>query len=237
MLNQFFDKLRSKKSAAALMATWPVGLRVYMSLRAKPKRDARLDSVRFVVLDTETSGLDFAKNKLLSIAGVAVHGLEVRMDDAFDAIVEQADVGGAQAAVVHGMVSSDLIGGQTSLDAVSSFLAFLGDSVLVAHHAQFDVRMLQKSIESCRGARVWSPVVDTASLAKRVEVGPMSSGEAHGADDREEYRLDALVNRYDIEIPERHTAEGDALATALLFQRLLRKGERRGIRTLGDLLR
>ena len=48
--------------------------------------------------------------------------------------------------------------------------------------------------------------------------------------------VDNLVRRYGIEVPERHTAAGDALATALLFQRLLKKAERRGIHTLGDLL-
>jgi DNA polymerase-3 subunit epsilon len=96
--------------------------------------------------------------------------------------------------------------------------------------------MLQKAIAPYRGAKVWSPIVDTALLARRVEVGPMPAGEAHGAEDRESYRLDSLVRRYAIEVPERHTAAGDALATALLFQRLLKKAERRGITTLGDLL-
>jgi DNA polymerase-3 subunit epsilon len=208
-----------------------------MALRRKPDRAATLDSVRFVVFDTETSGLDLAKNRILSIAGIAVRGLEVRMDDVFDAFVEQSDVGGATAAVVHGLISGDLAGGATELDAASEFLRFVGDSVLVAHHAAFDVRMLQKSISGCQGAKVWSPVIDTAHLAKRVEVGLMSSGAAHGTDDREAYRLDQLVERYGIEVPERHTAAGDALATALLFQRLLKKAERRGIRTLGGLVR
>jgi DNA polymerase-3 subunit epsilon len=46
----------------------------------------------------------------------------------------------------------------------------------------------------------------------------------------------ARTTGYGIEVPDRHTAAGDALATALLFQRLLKKAERRGIVTLGDLL-
>lgn len=189
-----------------------------------------------MVFDTETTGLDMAKNKLLSIAGVAMNGTEVALDDGFDVMVSQPDVGGANAAVVHGLISSDLEGGLPEDEAVARFLEFAGDAVLVAHHAAFDLRMLQKALARHRGVRVWNSVVDTAQLARRVEVGPMSSDEAHGADEREAYRLDNLVGRYGIEVADRHTAAGDALATALLFQRLLKKAERRGIETLGDLL-
>ncbi|MGB5413041.1 MAG: 3'-5' exonuclease, partial [Polyangiales bacterium] len=192
--------------------------------------------VRFVVFDSETSGLDMAKNRLLSIAGVAMAGPEVQLDDAFEVMVAQPDVGGANAAVVHGLVSNDLAGGLPENEAAARFLAFAGDAVLVAHHAAFDIQMLRKAIASHRGAKVWNQTIDTAQLAERVEVGPMSSNHATGADQRSAYRLDSLVERYGIEVSERHTAAGDALATALLFQRLLKKAQRRGIHTLGDLL-
>jgi DNA polymerase-3 subunit epsilon len=207
-----------------------------MSKKSKAPKDKALGEVRFVVFDTETTGLDLSKNRLLSIAGVGMTGLEVRLDDTFGAMVAQSDVGGSDAAVIHGLISHDLADGLPEDEAAARFLAFAGDAVLVAHHAAFDMRMLQKAIAPYRGARVWSPSVDTAQLAQRVEVGPMTSNQARGADQRAAYQLDNLVERYGIDVPERHTAAGDALATALLFQRLLRKAERRGIRTLGDLL-
>lgn len=236
MLRRFIRRLMPRSSAAPAPSAWPEGLREYMARKMKPAKDTPLRDVRFVVFDTETTGLDMSKNRLLSIAGVAMHGLDVRLDDTFDIMVQQPDVGGASAAVVHGLISSDLSGGLPEDEAASRFLAFVGGSVLVAHHAAFDVRMLNKAIGPYRGAKVWNPAIDTAQLAKRVEVGPMPSDQARGANDKSPYRLDNLVTRYGIEVPERHTAAGDALATALLFQRLLRKAERRGIATLGDLL-
>jgi DNA polymerase-3 subunit epsilon len=195
-----------------------------------------LEDVRFVVFDTETTGLDLRKNRLLSIAGVGMRGPEIQLDDAFDSMVAQSDVGGSAAAVIHGLISNDLAGGLAEELAAARFLAFAGSAVLVAHHAAFDLRMLQKAIAPYRGAKVWSPAVDTAQFAQRVEDGPMSSNQARGADQRTMYQLDSLVEHYGIDVPERHTAAGDALATALLFQRLLKKAERRGIRTLGELL-
>jgi DNA polymerase-3 subunit epsilon len=216
--------------------TWPEPLRQYMSQRKRLAKQTPLDRARFVVFDTETTGLDLSKNRLLSIAGVGVEGLEVRLGDAFEAMVAQTDVGGADAAVIHGLVSSDLGGGLPEDEAAARFLAFAGNSILVAQHAAFDIRMLRKAIAKHRGARVWSPSIDTAQLARRVEGRTMSSGEAHGVDARQEYQLDSLIARYDVETPDRHTAAGDALATALLFQKLLKKAERRGIQTVGELL-
>ncbi len=234
MIPDLLKRLIAGSSSAE--ASWPEPLRRYMAGKRRLAKATPIADARFVVFDTETTGLDMATNRLLSIAGVAMNGFEVALDDTFDVVVAQTDVGGADAAVVHGLVSSDLEGGLPEDEAASLFLAYANSSVLVAHHAAFDLRMLNKAIGAHKGAKVWSPAVDTAQLARRVEVGPMPSSAARGADERESYRLDSLVRRYGIEVPERHTAAGDAVATALLFQRLLKKAERRGIVTLGDLL-
>lgn len=236
MIPEFIKRLIAGGASAGASSSWPEPLAQYMACKRRPSKSTPLSDVRFVVFDTETTGLDLTKNRLLSIAGVAMNGAEVALDDTFDVMVEQTDVGGADAAVVHGLIKNDLVGGLPESEAAARFLAFARDAVLVAHHAAFDLRMLQKAIDVHKGAKVWSPAVDTAQLARRVEVGPMSTNQAHGADEREVYRLDSLVRRYGIEVPERHTAAGDALATALLFQRLLKKAERRGIVSLGDLL-
>ncbi|MGB5265531.1 MAG: exonuclease domain-containing protein [Polyangiales bacterium] len=236
LLPKFLKNLFSNGPLPATASDWPGALRDYMAKKRRPPRSTPLAEIRFVVFDSETSGLDLAKNRLLSIAGVAMAGPEVQLDDAFEAIVAQVDVGGANAAVIHGLVSNDLAGGLPEDEAAARFLSFAGDAVLVAHHAAFDIQMLRKAIAAHRGATVWNPTIDTARLAERVEVGPMSSSRATGTNQSAAYRLDSLVERYGIDVPERHTAAGDALATALLFQRLLKKAERRGIHTLGDLL-
>ena len=236
MIPDFLKRLLTGGSAAADAESWPEPLRDYMSKRARVPREKALSEVRFVVFDSETTGLDLTKNRLLSIAGVGMHGSDVQLDDTFGAMVAQPDVGGSDAAVIHGLISHDLADGLPEDEAAAAFLAFAGDAVLVAHHAAFDMRMLEKAIAPYRGAKVWNPSVDTAQLARRVEVSAMTSNQARGAEQQSDYQLDRLVERYGIDISERHTAAGDALATALLFQRLLKKAERRGIVTLGDLL-
>ena len=231
MLPDFLKRLLPGGSQRPGGDSWPEALREYTASRTKLPKSTALKDVRFVVFDSETTGLDLATNRLLSIAGVAMRGPEVQLGDTFEAMVRQPHVGGADAAVIHGLVSKDVADGLPEGEAAARFLAYCGDAVLVAHHAAFDMHMLKKAIAAYRGAKVRNPAVDTAQLAKRVEGAPMASSHESGA-----YQLDRLVERYGIDIPERHTAAGDALATALLFQRLLKKAERRGILTLGDLL-
>ncbi|NNE19378.1 MAG: 3'-5' exonuclease, partial [Myxococcales bacterium] len=176
LLPKFLKNLIPDRPLSAAASAWPRALRDYMASKSRLSKGTPLSDVRFVVFDSETSGLDLAKNRLLSIAGVAMSGPEVQLDDAFEAMVAQRDVGGASAAVIHGLVPNDLSDGLPEDEAAARFLAYAGDAVLVAHHAAFDVQMLRKAIASHRGAKVWNPIIDTAQFAERVEAGPMSSG-------------------------------------------------------------
>ena len=127
MFRDFLKRLIPGGSAPS--AKWPVPLQRYMAARAKPHKSAPLADVAFVVFDTETTGLDLSKNRLLSIAGIAMHGPEVDLGDTFDVMVVQPDVGGAEAAVVHGLISSDLTDGLPEDEAVARFLEFARDAV------------------------------------------------------------------------------------------------------------
>jgi DNA polymerase-3 subunit epsilon len=54
--------------------------------------------------------------------------------------------------------------------------------------------------------------------------------------DGKNYSLDVLCKRFDIVTKDRHTALGDAFLTALLFMKLIRLFEKKGIKTLKQLL-
>ncbi|MEM1415491.1 MAG: 3'-5' exonuclease [Myxococcota bacterium] len=188
-------------------------------------------NARFVVFDTEATGLDLVADRLLSIAGVATRGDVVVLADSFEVILAGEEVG-AQAAPVHGLVPKDLAEGLEEAQAVDAFLAYAGAAVLVAHHAAFDVAMLDRSL-GARGGRLLNPVLDTEHLARR-----LAGGSSPGVLARQPRQsLDALAERFGLATEARHTAAGDALLTALVLQRLLQDAERRGIRTVGELVR
>ena len=73
---------------------------------------------------------------------------------------------------------------------------------------------------------------DTVNLAKRVD----THFSQPGLFNNKELSLESLCERYAVEINDRHTAMGDAMATALLFIKLIKKLEKRGIKNGKQLL-
>ncbi|MEL6437571.1 MAG: exonuclease domain-containing protein, partial [Pseudomonadota bacterium] len=107
--------------------------------------------------------------------------------------------------------------------AVKCFHGFARDQVLVAHNAAFDMAFLERA-EKASGVKFDNVVIDTVLLAAHL-FGPTS-----------DLTLDALAKRFDITIPPeaRHTAIGDALATADVLVQLFKLLRADGVVTLRD---
>ena len=119
-----------------------------------------------------------------------------------------------------------MVAGQPGIArAGRQFHCFARDSVIVAHNAPFDMAFLQR--HKGRMGVVWDhPILDTVLL----------SAVLFGAS--ETHTLDALCERLDVTIPEtlRHTALGDARATAEVLVRMLPMLEARGLTTFGAVI-
>jgi DNA polymerase-3 subunit epsilon len=222
-----------RRARARLEASGADGRLVdYLGLSFRPPRRTRLRDVRFVVVDTETTGVDHERDRLLSLAAIGVHDGAVHLADRLELMFDGATVGGERAAKIHGLVTRDLAGGTLEIEGVLQFLEFVRDDVIVAHHAAFDVGVLSRALARMGAPPLQNAVVDTGLLATRLTRGPRL-GEPI---EREHRSLDALAAELGVEIPNRHTAGGDALATSWIFLSLLKRAARRRIDTLGELL-
>ncbi|UZJ42488.1 3'-5' exonuclease [Prosthecochloris sp. SCSIO W1101] len=193
--------------------------------------DLPLEKVRFVVFDTETTGFDCAKDLVISIGAIALNGVQINVEDSFEVLIRRDSVGDCEAVTTHGLLLRDLHEGCDENEAINGFLEYARDSVLVAQHADFDVAMINRILKHRYRFELFNQVIDTASLAKRLEKGPYYNLAHKGG----EYRLDVLLERYNIRLYDRHTAAGDAFLTAQLFQMLLMKARHAGIKTLREL--
>ena len=184
--------------------------------------DAPLRTLSFVVFDTETTGLEPSRgDELASIAGVRIVNGRVLRSEAFDMLIDPGRPIPAASTRVHGITQEMVAGAQTAGEVLPLFHRFVGDSVLVAHNAAFDMTFLTRNREAS-GVSFDQPVLDTVLLA----------GHLFGVE--ESLTLDALASRFGIVIPQeaRHTALGDALATAEVLLKLFGLLEARGVVTL-----
>ena len=212
-----------------------------LSERAKANLHA-LDSLRprdpalahdFVVVDLETTGLDYTKDRVVSVGAFRVREGNIKLDEVFSELVNPGRDIPEDSILVHAIVPDMCRDARAAWEVFGDFLDFIGKSILVAHHALVDLFFLNWVMKEQYGFRLQNLMVDTVLMCRTVLIEPDFYGQRTGA---KRCGLDALAERYNIHVPERHTALGDALATALIFQRLMHQMEQAGWTSLSDLI-
>ena len=105
-----------------------------------------IDSTRFVVLDTETTGFDYEKDRILSIGALVLQNNQMNISDSFEVFIQQEHYDQATAKI-HGILRDSVLDRPNEKEALEQFLTFLGDAIIVAHHSLFDLSMITKALE------------------------------------------------------------------------------------------
>ena len=183
-----------------------------------------LGELTYTVFDTETTGLDPVHDEIVSIGAVRIVNGRVLREECFDQLVDPRRPMPAEAVRIHGIGPERLIGQPTIERVLPAFQRFAEDTILVGHNAAFDMRMFQVK-EALTGVRLIQPVLDTILLSSVVNPN------------LKDHDLDAIALRLlGRRIVERHSALGDALATAEVFLKLLALLAEMGVTTLDQAL-
>lgn len=185
--------------------------------------------LRFVILDTETTGLDPRRDRLISIGAVAVKANEIDLADSFEALLKVAY--NSSSVTVHGITRQEALDGIEEAEALEAFLDYLRDGVIVGHHIGHDVATLNAGYERHFGFNLKNRSLDTMDLTLLLQ----RDGAFAGIERVDGFSLDALCEFFDVEPHDRHTAGGDAFITALIFLKLLPLAARFSRSTLGPL--
>jgi len=188
-----------------------------------------IDAVRFVVLDSETTGLNPRTDRLITIGAVAVCDGDIILDDAFDALLKVGE--NTPAVTVHGVTRDEARAGLEEPEALERFLGYLRDGVIVGHHIGHDIGTLDAGYERHWGFQLTNRSLDTMDLTLHLE----RDGAFQGRPPIRHFTLDSLCEMCGVAPHDRHTASGDAFLTAQVFLRLLRLAARHGRTTLGQL--
>ena len=188
-----------------------------------------IERVRFVALDSETTGLNPVTDRIITIGAVAVQDGDILLEDSFEALLRVER--NTAAVAVHGITRDETRGGLDEPDALRRFLDYLEDGVIVGHHIGHDISTLNAGYQRHWGFDLMNRSLDTMDLTLHLE----RAGAFAERERIREFTLDSLCELFGVVPHDRHTAGGDAFITAQVFLRLLRLASRHGRDQLGSL--
>jgi DNA polymerase-3 subunit epsilon len=175
-----------------------------------------IEETRFVVLDTETTGFDYTNDRILCIGALVLQNNIIKIEESFEIYIEQDHYDGSTAQI-HGILKDFIVKRPTELEALEQFLNYLGDSIIIAHHANFDITMINRALERNGLPELKNKSLDTGVLYKKTLI------KSHLFERKDHYALDDLADKFDISKKDRHTALGDAYITAIAFLKIVKK--------------
>ena len=168
-----------------------------------------LCETRCVVIDTETTGLNaYAGDEICSISLLEMVGLNLTGRE-FNSLVNPGRGIPETTTEIHGL-SDDHVRDAPVIEEIMLDIAdFIGDAVLIGHHVGFDIRFLNKTLEKELMCSLRNPWLDTM-LLYLLDTGRVGH-----------YTLEEVASHAGVEVLNRHTARGDALTAARVFEALV----------------
>lgn len=178
------------------------------------KLTGEISQIRFVALDTETTGFDQYQDRILSIGAVGIKNNTIDVADGFEIYLRQ-ETFKPETVEIHGILKKEREKKVSEKTALKNLLAYLGNSVVVAHHAGFDLKMINSALARHGLPKLKNKVLDTGRLYRRTLIT------SNLIEKDKNYSLDDLAEIFNIDTKDRHTAAGDAFITAIAFLKIL----------------
>ncbi len=196
-----------------------------------------IEEVRYVVLDTELTGLDEKKDSIVSIGAVRMRGGRIDLGKTFYKLIKPETALTPESIVIHGITPSDVIKKPDIDKVLSEFSQFCGNDVVVGHFISIDVGFIDREMRRTREISMQNPVLDTYVIYEWLRCRRSYEGENGIALQMlKDPRLYEVARVFGIPFNGAHTAIIDAFITAQVFQRFIPLLIKSGIRSIGDLL-
>lgn len=163
---------------------------------------------KFVVLSTETSGLNPNKDVILSLGAFSVIDDSIVIKENFETVLLQYKYLQDNGLSNEFIIESKMIK-MPEPDALEALVNFIGNSILVGHHINFDIEMLNASLERLDCGRLKNEALDVDVMYRKLT----------DINDKQ-FSLDDLCEIYKIPKSDRNSSSEDAYRIGLLFLKL-----------------
>lgn len=164
-------------------------------------------SNRYVILNTETTGLNPKKDVILSFGALGVTNDIIRIGDNFEVVILQYKYLHDNGLSNEFLIESKLTK-LAEYQAIQSLVDYIGNAVLVGHRIHFDIEMINDVLEKMECGKLKNEALDIEIMHQKL------------LDVTKSFSLDDLVKSYKLPENERNSASDDAYSIALLFLKL-----------------
>ena len=195
-----------------------------------------LQEARYVVIDTELTGLDGRKDSIVSLGALKMKGGIINVGESFYRMINPETSFSAESVVIHQIVPSDVLT-KPSIDAVlGDFLEFCGDDILIGFCVSVDMEFLNRETKRLFGVALQNQVIDVYPVFEwllkhagfRADKKALMSGR---------YQLYDIARYFGIEVNGAQNAIIDAFITAQVFQRFIPVLSRAGMKSAEELIK
>jgi len=164
------------------------------------------DNEILIVLDVETTGLDYQREKIIEFAAVKlINGV---ITEEFETLINPQQDIRHSSIKIHG-ITQDMVADAPNLeDVLPAILEFIGDYPIIGHNVIFDYNFLNQASKLLYGKEIINHRIDTQHMFREVFPEEFSHG------------LGALMNRMEVDFPTRHRAMADTKGLALAYPKL-----------------
>lgn len=174
-----------------------------------------LSDATYVVFDVETTGLSAVYDSIIELAAVKIK--DGNVIDKFESFSNPHHPLSATTIELTG-ITDDMVKDAPEIeDVIKRFHDWIGDSILVAHNASFDMGFLYVGYKKCGLQDTVHPVIDTLELARFLHP------------EMKNHRLNSLAKKFNIDLTQHHRAIYDCEATGYLLLILLKEADQKGI--------
>ncbi|HEY4553171.1 MAG TPA: PolC-type DNA polymerase III [Bacillaceae bacterium] len=169
----------------------------------------------FVVFDVETTGLSAIYDTIIELAAVKMQGGEII--DRFERFANPHHPLSSTTIELTGITDDMVKDAPEVSEVLQDFHEWMGDSILVAHNASFDMGFLNTGCQKIGIGKIKNPVIDTLELGRFLYP------------EFKNHRLNTLAKKFDIELTQHHRAIYDAEATGYLLAKMLKDAKEKDI--------
>jgi len=180
-----------------------------------------IDTLDYIILDIETTGLEPTQDEITEIGALKTKGKELQT--IFSELIKPKGIISPKITELTGIDSEMVKDAPPAQDVLPRFVEFIGDAVLIAHNAEFDLGFIKHHLKKLNNMEISNSIACTVRIGRYL------------LPDLPNHKLHTIAAHFGFKVENRHRAIGDAELTFQVWDKFIDMLKEKGIITKRDL--